>query len=199
MAIGSKGNNSYVRLKYANNPYSANDFKVQEMPRVTVYTYQMEIESVDKDNEKNLLPGSEFSVLDENGEVLHFKKSNDGEYYLTRSDDEASVVNVSVNANGHLYLKGLDEGTYNIKQTKAPEGYQISRKIYQINLSDSNLDGELDKECKLVFKNSKGYILPVTGGIGNKILICIGIILAVIGIIIEISILKKKKILKESK
>ncbi len=159
----------------------------------------MEIESVDKDNEKNLLPGSEFSVLDENGEVLHFKKSNDGEYYLTRSDDEASVVNVSVNANGHLYLKGLDEGTYNIKQAKAPEGYQISRKIYQMNLSDSNLDGELDEECKLVFKNSKGYILPVTGGIGNKILICIGIILAVIGIIIEISILKKKKILKESK
>ena len=199
LAIGSKGNNSYVRLKYANNPYNANDFKVQEMPRVTVYTYQMEIESVDKDNEKNLLPGSEFSVLDENGEVLHFKKSNDGEYYLTRSDDEASVVNVSVNANGHLYLKGLDEGTYNIKQAKAPEGYQISRKIYQMNLSDSNLDGELDEECKLVFKNSKGYILPVTGGIGNKILICIGIILAVIGIIIEISILKKKKILKESK
>lgn len=195
----SKGNNSYVRLKYANNPYNANDFKVQEMPRVTVYTYQMKIESADKDNEKNLLPGSEFSVLDENGEVLHFKKSNDGEYYLTRSDDEASVVNVSVNANGHLYLKGLDEGTYNIKQTKAPEGYQISRKIYQMNLSDSNLDGELDEECKLVFKNSKGYILPVTGGIGNKILICIGIILAVIGIIIEISILKKKKILKESK
>ena len=69
LAIGSKGNNSYVRLKYANNPYNANDFKVQEMPRVTVYTYQMEIESVDKDNEKNLLPGSEFSVLDENGEV----------------------------------------------------------------------------------------------------------------------------------
>lgn len=199
LAIGSKGNNSYVRLKYANNPYNANDFKVQEMPRVTVYTYQMEIESVDKDNEKNLLPGSEFSVLDENGEVLHFKKSNEGEYYLTRSDDEASVVNVSVNANGHLYLKGLDEGTYNIKQTKAPEGYQISRKIYQMNLSDSNLDGELDEECKLVFKNSKGYILPVTGGIGNKILICIGIILAVIGIIIEISILKKKKVLKESK
>lgn len=199
LAIGSKGNNSYVRLKYANNPYNESDFKVQEMPRVTVYTYQMEIESVDKENEKNLLPGSEFSISDENGEILYFKKNGDGEYYLTKSDDEDSVVNVSVNESGHLYLKGLDEGTYNIKQTKAPDGYQISRKIYQISLSDSNLDGELDEESKVIFKNSKGYILPVTGGIGNKILIGVGIILAVIGISIEISILKKKKILKENK
>ena len=130
---------------------------------------------------------------------IHSIKYNDGVYFQTNSDDQDAVTNVSVDKNGYLYLKGFDEGTYNIKQAKAPEGYQISRKIYQMNLSDSNLDGELDEECKLVFKNSKGYILPVTGGIGNKILICIGIILAVIGIIIEISILKKKKILKESK
>lgn len=199
LIIGKEGNNNYAVLEYANNPYSKTDYQIQETPRRKVYTYGMTIESVDKENEKNLLPGSEFNVLDENGNILYFKKYNDGVYFQTNSDDQDAVTNVSVDKNGYLYLKGFDEGTYNIKQAKAPEGYQISRKIYQMNLSDSNLDGELDEECKLVFKNSKGYILPVTGGIGNKILICIGIILAVIGIIIEISILKKKKILKESK
>ena len=198
LIIGKEGNNNYAVLEYANNPYSKTDYQIQETPRRKVYTYGMTIESASRLLSCSGENGANIE-LDENGNILYFKKYNDGVYFQTNSDDQDAVTNVSVDKNGHLYLKGLDEGTYNIKQAKAPEGYQISRKIYQMNLSDSNLDGELDEECKLVFKNSKGYILPVTGGIGNKILICIGIILAVIGIIIEISILKKKKILKESK
>ena len=95
-------------------------------------------------------------------------------------------------------IKGLDEGTYNVKQTKASNGYFISAKSYKINIKDSNLDGVLEEENSITFFNSKIFALPVTGGNGIVMLIGLGTILIGIGIALIVSINKKRKILKNN-
>ena len=72
----------------------------------------------------------------------------------------------------------------------------MSTRSYKVKLEDSNLDGILDEECGIIFQNSKGFTLPLTGGRGAIIFTSLGTILIVSGIVFIIFINKKKKILK---
>lgn len=195
LVIGEAGNNNYAYLEYSNNPYIASSTQKQSSEKVTVFTYRMEVKSVDKDNVDIGLAGSEFCIEDASGNKLHFIKGNDGEYYLSEQE-ENSVTNISVNESGILNIKGLDEGEYIIKQVKAPDGYFLSSKSYKVNIEDSNLDGNLNEECNLLFLNTKTFALPVTGGMGIIVLIGLGTTLICIGVMLIISINKKRKILK---
>jgi hypothetical protein len=196
LVLGTEGNNNYAYLSYSNNPYSRTSIQTQSTEKITVYTYGLEIKSVDKDDTNTPLPGSEYSISDEEGNDLYFIKEADGEYYLAKQEDEGATTKLAVDENGNLNIKGLDEGNYVIRQTKAPDGYNISSKSYEIELIDSDLDGELDDDYNLLFYNTKGFILPTTGGRGIVALVCSGIILIGIGILLLVSINKKKKILK---
>ena len=97
-----------------------------------------------------------------------------------------------------MYLKGLDEGNYEIEQIKAKNGYTMSTKTNKITVKDENLDGIREDEYELIIKNAKGYVLPVTGGNGIFLLVGIGASLIGIGTALIISINKKRKILKEN-
>ena len=158
----------------------------------------MKVKVVDKDDGNIGLAGSEFNIEAEDGSKLYFVKGNDGEYYVSKQEEENSVTTLVVNENGELKIKGLDEGTYNVKQTKASNGYFISAKSYKINIKDSNLDGVLEEENSITFFNSKIFTLPVTGGNGIVMLIGLGTILIGIGIALIVSINKKRKILKNN-
>lgn len=195
LVIGKNGNNNYAYLDYSNNPYSKTSIQTQKSQLVTVFTYGVEIKSVDKENSP--LAGSEFNITNNQGEILHLKKGEEGEYYLTSSDDKDGVTNLVVNEEGKIYLKGLDEGQYSIKQIKAPNGYQISKDVYKLNLEDKDLDGEIDEEYNVIFINSKGFVLPVTGGNGTIALVGISIVLIGVGVVMIVSISKKKKMLKK--
>ena len=197
LVIGKNGNNNYAYLYYSNNPYLASNEQVQ-LSKTTVYTYDMKVKVVDKDDGNIGLAGSEFNIEAEDGSKLYFVKGNDGEYYVSKQEEENSVTTLVVNENGELKIKGLDEGTYNVKQTKASNGYFISAKSYKINIKDSNLDGVLEEENSITFFNSKAFTLPVTGGNGIVMLIGLGTILIGIGIALIVSINKKRKILKNN-
>ena len=193
--IGKNGNNNKAFLDYSNNPYEKSSIQTISTENITVYTYEMDIKSVDKDDTNIGLAGSEFEIINSDGQKLYFVKGQDGTYYLAEQDEENAVTNVKVDNLGNLYIKGIDEGDYTIKQVRAPDGYNISSKSYKMNIKDSNLDGELDEEYTLIFPNSKGFVLPVTGGTGAIILYILGAILILTGMLMIISINKKRKIL----
>ena len=69
------------------------------------------------------LAGAEFTVYDESGEaVTTMVTGNGGEAYLCRTDHWA----------------GLPQGTYTVRETKAPAGYFISDKEYTFDISVPN-------------------------------------------------------------
>lgn len=84
-------------------------------------------------------------------------------------------------------------------KVRTNDGYAISGKWQKVTIKDEDLDGQREDEYKVIIKNAKGYILPVTGGTGITLLVSSGIILVISGILLIISINKKKKILKETK
>ncbi len=67
---------------------------------------------------------------------------------------------VKSDSNGHFSFKGLDEGTYYIKETDAPSGYSISDALYKMVISaEINEDGTLKSyEVKTSYKSSAAGI-----------------------------------------
>ena len=201
LVIGENGNNNIAYLDYSNNPYSASSIQTKSSNKIPVYTYEIEMKVVDRDNEGLPLDTSTFMVFNPYGRYQRFVKGEeDGVYYVAGVDEIISdfVTKLTVNQEGKLYLKGLKEGTYEIEQIKAKDGYTMSAKSHNITIKDENLDGIREDEYELIIKNAKGYVLPVTGGNGIFLLVGIGASLITIGIALIISINKKRKILKEN-
>lgn len=197
LVIGKDGNCNIAYLNYSNNPYKKSSLQTQSSEKVKIYTYELDVKSTEKNDTNKALPGSEFSVINLNGEELYFVKGEDGTYYLAEKTTENATNKVEVDSNGNLCIKGLDEGEYTVKQTKAPEGYNISSKTYTIKLEDKDKDGEIDDNYNLIFPNTKGFALPVTGGKGTIAYISISMTSIGIGIMLIISISKKKKLQKQ--
>lgn len=197
LILGSDGNKNYAYLDYSNNPYDSTILQTQSS-ETTVYTYDIEIKSVDTDGTTPLFQ-SEFSLYDSDNKILYFVKGNDGEYYLANSEENNATTTLTVNSEGKVHLYGLDEGTYTVKQTKAPDGYNISNKTFDVVLKDNEPDGILDDDYELIFPNTKGFTLPITGGSGIIALISMGVVIIGIGTIIFISTFRKRKIKNNNK
>ena len=200
LVIGTKGNNNIAYMDYSNNPYSRNSFKTQSSNKIPVYTYEIDLEVVDRDNNEIKLNEAEFMIVNQDEKFQRFVKGEDGIYYVSGlNETEDFVTRIKANSEGKIYIKGLDEGEYEIKQVKTNEGYTILRKWEKVTIKDEDLDGQREDEYNVIIKNAKGYALPVTGGKGTTLLVGSGIILVITGVLLIISINKKRKILKETK
>lgn len=195
--IGGAGNTNTAKLTYSNNPYVADSTQTQETSN-TVFTYGAEITKTDKTSGE-VLSGAEFELTKDSSK-LYFVKTADGVYYQANSSDTGATT-LAVDTNGKLNILGLDEGTYSLKETKAPNEYNKSTEAKEIKIIDANLDGALDDETgttgiyKLTFPNTKGFQLPVTGGAGTVAFVAGGVVFVGLGIaLLAIAIKKGKKV-----
>lgn len=144
--------------KYSNE---AKTNKAFDPSKVEGETGSITINKVDKGN--NVLKGAEFSVaLD--GTKLEFVEVETGVYRLATADDAADtkVTNV-VATNGTVVVKGLDEGTYNIVEEKAPKGYSV------VDVADQTISAGENANITVTVTDTKLSALPHTGGIGTTI------------------------------
>lgn len=138
--------------------------------------------------------------------------SKDQKYSLvesvTKTTDKTKInTEAYTGADGILRFTGLGAGTYDIEEIEAPEGYnkldpsKITVTIgtngeVTVNSCEwtvvSNPEGiaQEDGVYTLTFKNSKGIILPGTGGIGTVIFYIIGTAMIAAAIIM---VVRKKK------
>lgn len=180
--LGSTGNPNEVSLEYSNNPNfdgNGENSPKGETPKdkVIVFTYQAVINKLNES--KAPLSGAEFTL---------YKKIADG------SQKEISAVKDSTGTK--FSFKGLDDGTYVLKETKTPSGYNTIDDItfsivsdhskeadepQLISLSGEKLSGTVtfksDNEAGSLTAdviNKKGSILPSTGSVGTKMFYIIG-------------------------
>ena len=196
LVLSEEGNINSAILIYSNNPYSEDSLIYQASNKVTVYTYGIELQKVDK-NSGESLTGAEFNLLDSKGTAMYFIYV-EGIYYPANATDTDSTSTLIVDDEGMLYIYGLDAGKYVLEETKAPAGYLIATNTVTIKIVDDNLDGIIDDDTDAIysikFTNTESFVLPVTGGIGSIIFTIIGIIFIAIGIfliIFKIAINKK--------
>ncbi len=122
------GNPNHVKLTYTNNPNQSDSKGILE-DEVTTYTYGFQIRKVDKNDDTKDMSGATFAVKDAKGTVIgSFTYGDDGTITNTKG-----VVTLDGN---YATIKGVDEGTYTITETKAPEGYALLGSDVVITITD---------------------------------------------------------------
>lgn len=172
-------NKNSVYLQYSNNPRIDTSLDHTTTSEVRVYTYQLNNTKYhDEDKPGNELEGAGFRLYSDeacNNEIK-LKKNNDGTYSRDFSTGASGVEMISDNK-GQFNVKGLDAGTYYLKETTPPAGYSacadkeivISATHTEYNVS---LSGNLSN--KIINKKAGGITLPSTGGIGTTLFYVVG-------------------------
>lgn len=178
----STDNKNKVQLQYSNNPRNSAYWGFTPESEVRVYTYQLNNTKYhDDDNENNKLEGAGFRLY--SGEAcndedeIKLKKNADGTYsrYFGTEDGEEMFSDDK----GQFNVKGLDAGTYYLKETTPPTGYSACDKT-KIVISAThdehnvNLSGESNLNNKIINKKAGGITLPSTGGIGTTLFYVVG-------------------------
>lgn len=109
---------------------------------------------------------------------LKFTKNTEGKY---RYDKTGSTTLTSLDKGrdkGRIDVEGLKAGTYYLKETKAPDGYNLLKKPVTITIDSEGKiyvdgSGEVNNGDVRV-QNNSGTLLPNTGGVGTTMIYLIG-------------------------
>lgn len=228
--IGSAGNKNEAYLEFSNNPNhtGAGTPSTGETPHdyTLVFTYELDVEKVDGDSTSTKLGGAQFVLkatsgehsgkyvkLDANGKISGWldNKPSEVQEGTTATTAAANGVLITNESTGLVNIKGLDAGTYELEEIKAPAGYnKLSAPItltvtatltgtdtsshdtvtpaltaLTIKVGDKAATNENETTGVVTtqIENNKGATLPTTGGIGTTIFYVLGSIL-VLGAVI---------------
>ena len=204
--VGLDGNPNVVYLEYSNKPDQSGSGDTDNTgntpeDKVIVFTYELDTTKVDGQDNTKKLEGAEFklhnadnkwAIVDSNSRVTGWSDTEDGGSTLT-SDE-----------NGLFKVIGLDDGTYYLKETKAPAGYNLMSSEITVVITATTTNGQTwtDGQASsaltnlavtadgtagtgdtstgiagITVANNKGSTLPETGGMGTTIFYVLGTIL----------------------
>ena len=227
--IGLDGNPNEVYLEFSNNPAQSGDgdHDTDETPKdeVIVFTYELDTTKVDGAQTETKLPDAQFVLLNSAGtKVAKIDANNkfdgwvdlpegtgtDGtityEDWTTYNDNATNKVILTSGEDGLFKVIGLDDGTYKLREIKAPNGYNLLSNDVEVVITATTSNGQdwtsgtasealtklevtADKQpgtgnvnsgiADITIGNNQGATLPETGGMGTTIFYIVGGILVV--------------------
>lgn len=128
------------------------------------------------------LPGAKFILstdpqCEDVNQTLKFKKNTAGIYRY----DAKGTATLESSSTGRIDIEGLKEGTYYLKETKAPDGYNLLKTPVKIRI-DSEGKIYVDESTTantgdVKVANKSGTVLPSTGGAGTTMIYLVGAVL----------------------
>ena len=212
--IGNPGNKNEVYLEYSNNPnHTGEGTPTGNTPKdeVLVFTYELDVTKVDGLKTDKKLANAEFVLLNSNKSKV--AKVTDGKF--VEWVDVHAGTTLTSGTDGKFVIAGLDAGSYYLRETKAPAGYNLLKNDISVTITaklDKTENNPALTELKLSVKedkegaaatasngvldtgvvstdivNNSGAQLPVTGGIGTTIFYVLGGILVLVAIILLVT------------
>lgn len=206
-----EGNINKVYLEYSNNPNQSGDGETGNTPedKVIVFTYELDVTKIDgADKEKSFaeqkkLKDAEFVLYRGTDANPEYAKVDANAKIQKWTNDINNATTLKSDANGLFKVIGLDDGTYYLKETKAPNGYNILKNDIKVQIEANTTNGQngngkvtelqalnvkvndgtensgnfLTGIVNITVENNQGSILPETGGIGTTIFYIVGVVL----------------------
>ena len=210
---GFDANKNSATVEYSNKPGTTNKGE-SEPSIVDVHTFNFTIfkyylKDQNKKDDKTGLANAEFELYKENGgvvgEKVNIKKVSDGVYRVATSEEAAvegfESDKIVSGSDGKVLVKGLDAGTYYLRETTAPEGYNKLQSditveikpvydtttgkltsysvdyIYNRKTTTGTAITSKDNSPEVAVENKAGAQLPSTGSKGALMVTLAGIVL----------------------
>lgn len=202
--IGGAGNRNSVYLEYFNNPNQSgtgdndNTGRTPE-DKVVVFTYELDTTKIDKNDSSKKLKDAKFKLYRGSGEEKQYAQVTDDK--VSGWTTEANATELSSGVQGLFKVTGLDDGTYYLEETVAPDGYNKLTEPITVVISANTTNGQNWTNCdmtpltkidvtangtrgtgdaetgvaSITVANAKGSSLPSTGGMGTVLLYVAGI------------------------
>lgn len=167
-------NNNNVYLQYSNNPNVSGDSNLGQTPKDYVWVFTYKVDNKKVDQEGKVLADAGFKLYSGDTEIGLIYDEALTAYRPTKGDETAEEMK-SAAATGAFNIVGLDAGTYVLKETSTPAGYNTCAPItveigavHKENAGGDSVNLELtQKNVDNTIINQKGSTLPSTGGIGT--------------------------------
>lgn len=240
--VGLDGNPNMVYLEYSNKPDQSgsgdtnNTGKTPE-DKVIVFTYELDTTKVSGTEYTKAPEGTDGAHKDNDGYLLDDVgnkvplKLQGAEFKLRNADNKWAIVGsdskvtgwadtekggstLTSDANGLFKVIGLDDGTYYLKETKAPTGYNLLSDDITVVITATTTNGQTWTDGQagsaltnlavtadgkagtgdinsgiagITIANNAGSTLPETGGMGTTLFYVLGGILAVAAIVLLVT------------
>ena len=215
--IGGTGNKNEVYLEYANDPNATGDGATSntKTDEVLVFTYALDVTKVDGKDGATKLANAEFVLL--GSDKTKAAKVSNGKLveWVTVSDG----TKLTSGSNGKFVIAGLDAGSYYLRETKAPAGYNLLGNdigitiIATLDKSESNpsltalkisvqnrpdatateSNGDVTTGIvSTIVENVAGAQLPLTGGIGTTVFYIAGSVLVLTAAVLSVTRKRRK-------
>lgn len=174
-----------VKVVYSNNP-STNGTGESGESKTHQYTFGFDLNKTDGTNG---LAGAQFQLKDAEGNPIQLIGTGVNNTYRPAKTGESGVDTVTTPAGGVIHFTGLAEGTYQLVETAAPEGYNKVADPIDVKIEASyNEDGTLKSwsvnsngQNPVEVVNHAGTLLPGTGGIGTVVFTVAGAAIVIAG------------------
>ena len=151
--LNSNENINKAKLTYG----SGSSTSSTNWSQVTVYTYGLQVEKVDANNENTKLAGAVFQVTKQGESIV-----------LATATTGADGIGVFMN-DGKAYQ--FDAGTYTITETTAPAGYNKNTEAIEVTIAASKTPATIYQQVRIT---NTPALLPETGGNGTMLFTIIG-------------------------
>lgn len=194
--IGSDQNTNEVKFTYDQKEKSS---------YTVLYSFGFDLTKRADSEAGELLAGAEFE-LRQNGNALKFKKLSDGHYAVDPTGETKLVTGEQGEMKGKIIIDGLNVGDYKLKETKAPDNFNLMQgekdviitqngEALEKHLLANTNNKEISKSAywyqTVVDKRISG--LPATGGMGTTIFMVAGIAVMACAVVALMVVLKRQK------